>query len=475
MGNARIIREWSSYQQAIFNEIANGTGNCHVEAIAGSGKSTSIIEGFYHMKPGLTALMVAFSKPIQLELEARAPSHIQTKTLHAVGLAACKKAFPHLQKFNSIDSKKEKLYQHIKALGFLDSEEQTMIAQTVGLAKGYLAETNNDIDIIIDKHDINVLPETRDRFIQNVLKVLETTKKDTSRIDFDDMIWYPIVHNLQLIQYDYVFVDETQDLNNCQISMVLRSIKPNGRILTVGDSAQAIFSFRGADHNAINNIITRMNSKVLPLSVSYRCGKNIIREAQKYVPHIEYYEGAIDGLVKDIAQYDVMNMVKPGDFILSRINAPLITWCMNLIAENIPANIKGNDVAKGLLALIKNSKTKDLDGFLTYMQKWADIETARLTKLNREVGVVTDKLECMYALCEGCSDLMEVKKRIETLFYEGDDNRRVILSTTHKAKGLERDRVFMLNNTYKPEKSIEERNLTYVAITRAKKELYYVS
>lgn len=81
----------------------------------------------------------------------------------------------------------------------------------------------------------------------------------------------------------------------------------------------------------------------------------------------------------------------------------------------------------------------------------------------------------MYALCEGCNDLMEVKKRIETLFYEGDDNRRVILSTTHKAKGLERDRVFMLNKTYKPEKSIEERNLTYVAITRAKKELYYVN
>lgn len=470
-----MIRQWSKFQEAIFEEVANGTSNLHIAALAGSGKSTVLIESLFRINPEAESLMVAFSKPIQMELEARAPKYIETRTLHALGLAACKQAFPMLKKQGSIDTKKEKVYYHINNVCEVSSEEQTKIANVVSLGKSYLAETIEDIDNILDMHDIDVLEENREKFISVVLKVMEGTKQDTVWIDFDDMIWFPIVHNLYLKKYDYVFVDETQDLNNCQIQMVLRSKKENGRIITCGDSKQAIFGFRGADHNAIDNIISQMQSKTLPLSICYRCDKNIILEAQKWVPEIEYAPNASEGLVKDITSNEVMDKVKVGDFILSRTNAPLISWCMSLIAMNIPANIKGRDVAKGLLALIKNSKAKDIDGFIEYLNKWKEQETARLLKMNKEVGVVTDKVECMYALCEGCNTLEDVKNKIDKLFYEGKDEKdRVILSTTHKAKGLERDRVFLLKNTYKPEKSIEERNLMYVAITRAKRELYYV-
>src|SRR6185436_16729146 len=72
--------------------------------------------------------------------------------------------------------------------------------------------------------------------------------------------------------------------------------------------------------------------------------------------------------------------------------------------------------------------------------------------------------------------LKDLKETIEKLFNDVDDSKKVIFSTTHKAKGLERDRVFMLANTYRygPGVTGEEANLFYVAVTRAKKELYMV-
>lgn len=475
----RVTRNWSIYQQAIFNEIESGSGNIHVEAVSGSGKTTTIVEGFYHMKSSLAALMVAFAKPIQVELEKRAPKSVSVKTLHSLGLSACKRAFPNLNDFKTIDSKREKLTGYIKAERGDDAETweiRAALADTVSLAKGYLAASPQEIDLIIDRHGVDTGNDNRQEFIATVLKVMDATKKDTSRVDFDDMIWLPIVLGLRLDQHDYVFIDEAQDLNNCQISLALASCKPGGRILSVGDTRQAIYGFRGADENAINNIVTRMDSKVLPLSVTYRCAKSIAQLAQSIVPHFEYPDSAEDGLVENIGVNHVTSMVAPGDFILSRTNAPLIGWCLQLIRERIPANIKGRDVAKGLLAMIKNSNATSVSAFLEWLAEWESNEVERLVKLKRDSSIVSDKAECLEFLCENMRTLDDVKRSIDKLFYDGDDDKdRVILSTTHKAKGLERDRVFMLNYTYKPSKSVEESNLAYVAITRARRELYLVS
>src|ERR1700722_1305373 len=105
---------------------------------------------------------------------------------------------------------------------------------------------------------------------------MQACKKDTSRVDFDDMIWIPNVLNLPLNTYDYVFIDEAQDLNIAQINLALNSCAKGGRIISCGDSNQAIYSFRGADSNAVNNIIERCQSKTFPLSVTYRCAKSIV-------------------------------------------------------------------------------------------------------------------------------------------------------------------------------------------------------
>lgn len=468
----RAVREWSVYQKDIFNDISNGTGNTQVDALAGTGKTSTIVEGFYHVPKHYNSLMCAFNKSIQTELETRSPAGVDVKTLHSLGYAACRRAFP---KIGAPD--KNKLDSYIKAEKGDESETyevRSNISKAVSLAKGYLVSTPQEIDEIMDRHDVDTCGEPREKFIASVLSIMEATKKDTNRIDFDDMIWIPNVLGLRLDKYNMVFIDEAQDLNVAQINLALNSVNNNGRIISVGDEHQAIYGFRGADSNAIENIVTRLRSKRMPLSVTYRCAKSIVEIAQSIVPEIEAAPGADQGLVESCNTNKMQQMVKPGDFILSRVNAPLIKWCLTLLRARIPANIQGRDMGKNLISLIKKSNTDNVNDFLSWLNDYESMEIERINKTNRDSSTVTDKVDCLRTLCEGSRSLDDVRENIDRLFRDGDDKDRVILSSTHKAKGLERDRVFMLNDTYRPTKGLEEANLTYVAYTRAKKELYLV-
>jgi superfamily I DNA/RNA helicase len=469
----RVIRNWSSYQHDIFADIASGNGNTQVDALAGTGKTSTIVEGFYYVPTGTNSLMCAFNKSIQTELETRAPAGVEVKTLHSLGYAACRRAFPRIGQPDN-----NKLEGFIKAERGDESETfevRSNLAKAVSLCKGYLAESPTEIDPILDRHEVDTCGESREGFITSVIKIMNATKNDTSRVDFDDMIWFPNVHGLTLNKFGMVFIDEAQDLNLAQINLALNSVQTNGRIISVGDEHQAIYGFRGADSNAIQNIVDRMASKRMPLSVTYRCAKSIVELAQTLVPNLEAAPGAEQGKVDFCNANQMEQLVKPGDFVLSRVNAPLLKWCLAFLKARIPANIQGRDIGKSLMALIKKSNAKDVDAFLSWLEDYRSLEVERMIKAKRDPAVVEDKVECLRVLCEGTRSLSDVKANIDHLFKDGDDKDRVILSSTHKAKGLERERVFMLKDTYRPTKGIEEANLTYVAYTRAKKELYLVA
>lgn len=469
----RIERAWSAYQKDIFADIAKGSGNTHVSALAGTGKTSTIVEGFYHIPGGKSTLMCAFNKSIQTELETRAPNGVEVKTLHSLGYAACRKAFPKIGKPDN-----DKLDGYIKAEKGTEPETTELrhhLAKAVSLCKGYLAATPEEIDPILDRHEVDICTDKREDFIASIIKVMAACKKDTSRVDFDDMIWMPNVLGLNLYQHDMVMIDEAQDLNIAQINLALNSCRANGRIVSVGDVNQAIYGFRGADSNAIQNIIDRCKSKSLPLNVTYRCAKAIVALANTIVPELEAAPSAEEGLVDYIGESQIESLAKPGDFILSRVNAPLLKWCLNLLKAGIPANIQGRDIGATLIAMIKKSKAKNVDSFLDWLNNWRELEVERLFKAKRDTSLIEDKCECFRVLCEGTKSLDDVKNNIDRLFRDGDDKDRVILSSTHKAKGLERDRVFMLSKTYRAGKTQEESNLYYVAVTRAKHTLFMVS
>lgn len=469
----RVVRPWSEYQLDIFKDEESGTNNVHVAALAGTGKTATIVESFYHIPTGATTLMCAFNKSIQIELETRAPQGIEVKTIHSIGYAACRKAFPRI---GAPDNKK--LEGYICADRGNDPETNEVrdnLAKGISLCKSYLAESPEEIDLILDRHDIDTCDDSREKFISSIVKIMAACKRDTARIDFDDMVWLANVYNLPLAKFDRVKIDEAQDLNVAQINLALNSVAPGGRIMSVGDSFQSIYQWRGADSNAIQNIIDRCHSKVFPLSVTYRCAKSIVQLAQTLVPDFQAAPNAEEGSVEYIGENKIENLVKPGDFILSRVNAPLLKWCLILLKVGIPANIQGKDIGASLTYMIKKSSAKDTDSFLSWLSDYETLECDRMIKARRDPSIVQDKAECLRVLCEGTRSLSDILVNIDKLFKDVTDASKVVLSSVHKSKGAERARVFVLGKTFKPSKSQEEANLYYVAITRAKKSLYMVT
>jgi len=467
-------RNWSKFQKDIFRDINSGQGHTVVIARAGSGKTSTIVEGFKYLPKGKKTLMVAFNKAIAEELKQRAPSYVDVMTLHSLGFRAIKQSFGP-----DVILENDKCNELIKTLIGDDYdmwEVNQSIAKCVSLCKGFLVDTPARIGDLIDKFGIEIFDYSREKFTELVIKTLGLCKAKKNVIDFDDMIWFPFVYRLNVGKFDVVFVDEAQDLNQAQMAMVLSANKMDGRIIAVGDPAQSIYQFRGADSEAIPNFITKLQAKTLPLSVTYRCPKKVVALAQEIVPDIEAADDAKDGTVEEVPAEQILKLVRAGDFVLSRTNAPLIKHCMALLRAGIPANIQGRDVGSNLQYFIKKSKAKTIVKFIEYVNAWREQEVKRLLAEKKDPIATVDKAECLLNLCEGTLTIKDLKETIEKLFNDTDDHAKVIFSTTHKAKGLERDRVFVLANTYRygPGVEGEEANLWYVAVTRSKNELYLV-
>jgi len=212
----------------------------------------------------------------------------------------------------------------------------------------------------------------------------------------------------------------------------------------------------------------------LPLPISYRCPKRIIYLVQKLVPDIQAFSGSPDGEIINIRPEDLQKYTKPGCFVLSRTNAPLISLCMKNIKQGVKANILGRDIGDGLSYMIKRSGKKTISAFLSWLDKWAEDETKMLHKKGKSNFYVTDKVDCLQKLCEGSSTLEEVQSNIKKMFEDETGKDTILYSTIHKSKGMERDDVFVLHDTLRHDTQ-ENKNINYVAFTRAKKRLYLVS
>jgi DNA helicase II / ATP-dependent DNA helicase PcrA len=476
---APVKHNWSEYQKNIFRNVGRERGHLIVEAYAGSAKTTSIIESFKYIPSGKKTLALAFNKIIQEELRSRAPSYVSVFTFHSLGFTAIK------QRFGTVELDDYKVSNLVKAQLGSDADYDLIlnICETVAFCKYGLQDTPNQIDNIISNYGIDLCEMDRKQFISLVIKTLGADKAETSKIDFNDMCWLPFVYNLPLGQYDYVFLDEVQDLNKSQMIMAKKACKTGGRIIAVGDPNQALYSWRMADTSVLNEIREQEETKILSLPISYRCPQQIIQLAKNWVPDIACPETAPEGEIKDITLNELYKLAKPGCFILSRTNAPLIKICMTLIKNNVKANIRGRDVGKQLGYLIKKSKKKKIEAFLKWLEGWKNSEVAKLKEKNINTENVLDRVECLTNLCEECKTLEEVSKKIDELFNDTDENNIVILSSVHRSKGLERDNVFVLKWTFRAwfdrmfliEKPNEECNIAYVSITRSKKSLFIVN
>lgn len=463
-------QNWSSYQTAIFRFIKESTDNLVVEALAGSGKTTTAVECASFLPQNKENIFVAFNKKIALELRSRLPDFVEAGTLHSIGLK-------QLLKIYNCQVDTDKMSSIFKKIIGDDKENNELIyllCKAVSLSKSALASSFEEIDLLLDVFDVQP-PEScnRDTFINHVLFGLDASVKQTKKVDFDDMIYIPVKLNLAIKQYDNVFVDEAQDLNPSQIEFVFKLIKKSGRCIVFGDQNQAIYGFRGADKEAFLKFKSKLNSTSLSLPITYRCPLSVVNEAQKIVPDLLARDNAPNGIV-DWVDYDKMlKSIKPGSYIISRTNSPLVRTSLKLIKQKIPCTILGRDIGNNLFSLVKSSKAKTLEKFSKYLEKWKNKEVNRLILANRDCSHIFDKYECIQALMEDCNSITDLKNNIQNLFDDSSSENVVTLGSTHQMKGLENNIVYMFVNTYSSSTQ-EEKNLKYVAITRAKDCLYYV-
>lgn len=285
-----------------------------------------------------------------------------------------------------------------------------------------------------------------------------------------------------------ILVHNCQDLSAAQLDLVLKLRAPGGRMLWVGDRKQAIYGFAGSDSESFDRIIERTCATVLPLSICYRCPATHIKLAQAIVAEIEAKENAIEGIVEDVKPSLLPEMIKEGDLIISRCTAPVVKLCIELIAKRIPARVRGRDIGRALTTIVREVAKHpefSFDKFGYYLEEYADIKLNKLKqKRNSEAQIesIRDRIQGISVCYEAfnAKSLGDLQREIEALF--SDSRSSVVLSTVHRAKGLENERVFILEPDKLPLRWIgqqawqlsQEQNIKYIALTRAKSALYFI-
>ena len=172
----------------------------------------------------------------------------------------------------------------------------------------------------------------------------------------------------------------------------------------------------------------------------------------------------------------------PSDAILCRVTAPLIRTAFQLLRANVVCYVLGKDIAAGLTTQIKKFRATSRDDLIAKITQWRDreVETLESRKRFSAASTISDRAECLLIFATKAHDGPESAIALITKLFA--DGHGVTLATVHKAKGLEWNRVFILDRAkYMPSKFAtqgwqkeQEMNIIYVAITRAQVDLCYI-
>ena len=482
--------------------------------MAGSGKTTTILKALNIIPLTQQVLYLAFNKDIVKSVKEKNGyiPNVDFKTLHGYGNSVLLEYNNNIKIDNYKYSKMLKsIYDFIKSgdldiikeYNFTDEQINSMyvfeideiekpdtesklrkrIIHLCNLGRLMLISEEKDLIETAKRHGIEILYNEP----AIALQLISFGEQYLKSIDFTDMIYLPVKLQINGIKYNWIFIDECQDLNVCQRELMLMALKDNGRFIAVGDPFQAIYGFAGADTVSFKNLVEYPNTKELPLSVCYRCGKKIIEVVKELVPHIEHFEKNEDGVVDYEAS---QKNITPGDMVLCRNTYPLIKMCFDFLKKGIPATIRGRDIGANIIQMIEDTKKDRIDEMFVVL--YSDLEKIK-NKLIRKHKITPEeaednelyqnqkeRIEIIELLGFGVEKPSDISKKINDMFSD-DNTGGVQLSTIHKAKGLENEKVFIIHEELMPSKYAnqdwqleQEQNLRYVAYTRAKNYLGFV-
>jgi ssDNA-binding Zn-finger/Zn-ribbon topoisomerase 1 len=460
-----------------------------VPSVPGSGKTYTLtylgaLLAPYVDKNKISACFACFNTNIRSTLEGKIPAEIgDVLSVNQIGNRACTKSFG--SKFNE-----NKLNDLIRAFNNEQSDEDKLMRGWWGglkkcvemLKVNMLAPNQENIEYCLARYNVDV-PASAE-FVGLVQQIFAQSL-NTQTVDYTDQYFLPAHYAAVQFarKYHIILGDEVQDWSKAQIECVRKSLLPGGFFVLVGDPNQAIYSWRGADPDAMPRMKEELGATELKLTVCRRCPKGNVALASRLVSHISPLENAPFGNFHDFDDEKTIELLKrrmgTRCLLLARKNVHLAKWCLKLLRSGVKAIIRGKDVATGLLLHIERHQDscKSLGELLEKIESWRVIEGEKLRAMGERavsrLENLNDQVETLNVLSEGMTSIVALIKRIEDLFSDIESGNIVHCSTIYRAKGDEAPIVVIAG----PEDfdkvwgndevaSIERRNIGFVLVTR---------
>lgn len=476
-------------QQEILDFVAKSSANLIINARAGAAKTTTLTMLVKELR-GKEILCLAFNKKTAEEMaekmadpETKLLQHgLNVRTLNSVGNTAVK---DFLGRFPKLDD--GKLYNLFSRR--LDQEQDTEFLS-------YAQENFADIlSVIKEAKVLGYVPPgkyeksmpslyTREGFFESVdficshevaelvdavLSASIGLALDQGIVDFADQIYLSALHRyISFNSYDVVMVDEAQDLSPLNHVMLRKIVGRRSRLIAVGDEAQAIYGFRGADERSMAKLESMFEMEPRSLTVCFRCARKIVENARWRAPDMQWAENAPEGTVVTLPQWDASTL-QPGDVIISRNNAPLFAMALQLLKEGKRPELAAGDIFRKVemvFAKLGKNTSISAEEAKEKLASWYEAERKKkrddklINELNQSVLFFLDSAETLGGARALYTQIKNSKGSIQ-------------LYTGHRAKGKEWDRVLFLDPRLVGKEG-QERNIQYVIETRAKSWLAYV-
>ena len=485
----------SKEQEDIFWHWINTKYNLLIAASAGSGKSFILLK-LLEIVDNKT-LFLAFNKSIQEDLQSKIDSRGLKKgkalTIHSLGLMAVRNFNPKIDiKNNKNFDLVNKLQKENPTYFKMKWEEKLKLTYSLldilDISRMFLTDNLKEIKqwlVTMDKV-VTITPKLEVLW-KKLLKLRDDSyKAHVLVVDFLDMIYLPVKLNLPIpIDPTYLFIDEAQDLNLCQHKIIEKLRQQTvKRVCIVGDRKQSIYSFSGALNNSFDMFLDIPNTIELPLNTCYRCPKKVIDKANE-VYDVMSYGIPNEGVIKTVDESHIEN-IEDKSMIVCRNSKPLFELYFQLLYHNKSCYIKGDDILESMIKFLTPLK------YLTVREAGANMKNELLKIVKEKTQeseirkhILREKMSLFDILSKHfAADIFTLVDtiiiKLKTLFFVKDD--AIVLCTIHKAKGLEADIVYILNENLIPSKRaktreqlIQEKNLKYVARTRAKNTLYFLN
>jgi F-box protein 18 (helicase) len=467
-----------------------------VNAVAGSGKTSTMIEYAASRPAGSRILYLAFNKSVKLEAQRRFKdrglSNVIVETAHSL-------AYRHIMRGGKyqLSNQGYKTHQIAEILSLSgDGARHSEFILANHISKFITYFCNSDKAKVQDLNYLDTVKEPNARkFVHNFYRAIEEgtrhflAKMDKAEIDIThDFYLKKFQLSKPVLPYDHILFDEGQDASAAMLDVFLR--QPATKVI-VGDTHQQIYGWRYAVNSLSKTSFTTLN-----LSNSFRFPPDIANLAMEVLALKEKL-----GSHKPIPITGKGKTPKPiSKATIGRTNLGLLLNAINYITDNrkvkhiyFEGNIHSYTYADegaslyDVLSLYNGSRDRIRDKLIGSMNSMDELEEYIESTEDAQLGMM------MEIVNEYGNEIPRILKNLKDL-HTGDEDRakaEMIFSTVHRAKGMEYDTVHLVNDFITGQKLDriikeaaadkqpvdkaklnEEINLLYVAVTRARHKLY---